>query len=127
MRHSSRFLWFSSGWCSGTALWGTASASPRPSTGGGCPRLRGEGARRGGGGGCAGRGGGWRGGWGGGGWSGARGGGGWGGPGWWGLWRGGGGSGGPMGGAIAPNRALQQTGGHDSFLRPIAHRCPAAA
>src|SRR5882724_8263275 len=26
-----------------------------------------------------------------------------------------------------PNQALQQTAGHDSFLRPIAHRCPAAA
>jgi hypothetical protein len=26
-----------------------------------------------------------------------------------------------------PNQALQQTAGHDSFLRPIAHTCPAAA
>ena len=27
----------------------------------------------------------------------------------------------------SPNQALQQTAGHDLFLRPIAHRCPAAA
>ena len=26
-----------------------------------------------------------------------------------------------------PNQALQQTARHDTFLRPIAHRCPAAA
>ena len=29
--------------------------------------------------------------------------------------------------SAVPNQALQQTAGHDSFLRPIAHRCPAAA
>jgi hypothetical protein len=29
--------------------------------------------------------------------------------------------------AMAPNQALQQTAGHDSFLRLQAHRCPAAA
>jgi len=28
---------------------------------------------------------------------------------------------------MVPNQALQQTGGHDSFLRTQAHRCPAAA
>jgi len=28
---------------------------------------------------------------------------------------------------VAPNQALQQTAGHDSFLRPLALQCPAAA
>ena len=29
--------------------------------------------------------------------------------------------------AMAPNQALQQAAGHDSFLGLQAHRCPAAA